>query len=229
MAAFHHEGTRRDERAHLGVVEGVTQVPLEDLVFPREQVAAAPVHGRILPHPLVEVCRADAQAVAIQHRRDAHGGLAAVAQTVEADALRVHERLRAEPFQNALMLAEDDGEEMFPQRVGQPLDVPELVFAAIRIVRRKHDEAALHQGGGKALVGRPGAVGLVSGHGVDGHAFKTVLADHHGAALAGLEILGQEQDAPCEDVGPHVERHVVAGELAGVEDLAGAGIGRQRR
>ena len=33
VAAFDHEGAGGDEGGHLGVVEGVAEVPLEDLVF----------------------------------------------------------------------------------------------------------------------------------------------------------------------------------------------------
>ena len=41
VSALDHERARRDERGHLGVVVGVREVPLEDLVFAGEEVAVA--------------------------------------------------------------------------------------------------------------------------------------------------------------------------------------------
>src|SRR4051794_38972669 len=50
-----HEPTRLDEQGHLGVVESVGEVPLEDLVLAGEEVTAGILDPRILPHPLVKI------------------------------------------------------------------------------------------------------------------------------------------------------------------------------
>ena len=83
--------------------------------------------------------------------------LAAVAEAVEGDLVRLRERLRLEPFEDALVLADDDAEEREPERVELPLKRAEGVLAAIRIVRRKGDEALLGETQREGLVGAAGA------------------------------------------------------------------------
>src|SRR5689334_13878219 len=63
VAALDHEGPRRDQPGHLGVVERVGEIPLEDLVLAGGYVAVGAVDRRILPDPLVEVGGADREAV----------------------------------------------------------------------------------------------------------------------------------------------------------------------
>ena len=126
------------------------------------------------------------------------------------------------------MLREDDGEEGAPKGIGLALKRAKSVLPAVGIVRREHDEAALGEARGVGFVGTVGlGLGIVV-DGVGGHAFESVLADDDGTAFAGLEIFRQQQHAPREDVGPHVEHHVVAGPFLLVVDLARAGVHRER-
>src|SRR5204863_365673 len=78
-------------------------VEVGHLPFDREHEALVLRRGD-LARPVVEVGRADRQAVALEQRRHAHRRLAAVAEAVEADPLAVHERQRVEPAQDLPVL-----------------------------------------------------------------------------------------------------------------------------
>ena len=114
VAAFDHERPGRDEGGHFGVVEGIAEVELGHFVF-------AGVRGRSRASRVVTFFRIHSlksaeqieRAVAVEHGGHAHGRLAAVAQAVEADALRIDEGLVGEPVEDAVVLADDDGEEAF--------------------------------------------------------------------------------------------------------------------
>src|SRR3712207_7963102 len=59
-------------------------------------------------------------------RRHAHGGLAAVGQAVEGDALRVHKWQRCKPVQRLLMLGDDDGVQLLAEGVRSEEHTSEL-------------------------------------------------------------------------------------------------------
>ena len=64
--------------SNLGVIEGFAEPELEHLVFTGEDVAALPLERGVLDDPLVEVGRADRQAIIADQRRHAHRRFAAV-------------------------------------------------------------------------------------------------------------------------------------------------------
>ena len=84
----------------------------------------------------------------------AHGRRAAVGQAVEADALRVHERQRGQPVQNAAVLRDNDRERAIAL-TGLALRCTwrNCSSAAIGIVRCEDDEAAVSEPRGESLVG----------------------------------------------------------------------------
>ena len=92
VAALHHEWPRGDECGHLSVVEGRAEVPLEDFVFAGPDVGVAGAGRGVFPDPVVEIGRADREAVTGDERGDAHGGFTTVGKAVEGDAVRVDER-----------------------------------------------------------------------------------------------------------------------------------------
>ena len=109
-------------------------------------------------------------------------------------------------------------------RVGLAAEPAVAVFAAVEIVRREDDEAALGQLRGEIVIVRASSPSTTS----LGTPSASVLADDHGPPLARLEILGHQQNAPGKHVLPDVEHHFVADPLFRVVDLARAGIeGRQ--
>ena len=59
----------------------------------------------------------------------------------------------SQPVEDALVLGDDDREERFAERVGLALEHAEVVAAAVRVLRREDDEAALGQPRGEGLVG----------------------------------------------------------------------------
>ena len=154
------------------------------------------VGGGHLAGPVVEVGRADRQAITLQQRRHAHGRLAAVAQAVESDPFGIDLRQRFQPVQDLLVLRQDEGEQRRLDRVGLAAEEAIAVLAAIGVVRREDDEAALGQPGGDSR-DRPVFPSMT----ILRHAVAAVLADDHGPFLARLEILRQQQHAPGEHVG----------------------------
>ena len=92
VPALDHEGPGRDQAREVGVVHHVGEVEFEHVVFAGQHVTVARVDAGGLPHPLVEVGGADGKRIALQQRRDAHRGLAAIGEAVEADPLHVDER-----------------------------------------------------------------------------------------------------------------------------------------
>ena len=143
VAALDHEGARADQAGHLGVVEGVAQVPLEDFVLHVGHVAVGAADGGVFPDPLVEIGRADREAVARNKRRDAHGGLAAVAQAVKSYTLWIGLWQRFDPVHDLLMLRHDDREERLSERVGLALQGTKAVLKNVKVLRRESDKAAL--------------------------------------------------------------------------------------
>src|SRR5262245_52998401 len=63
VAALDHEWPRCDQRGHLGVVERATQVEFKNLVLAMPYVAVPAARRGVLPHPLVEIRRADREAI----------------------------------------------------------------------------------------------------------------------------------------------------------------------
>ena len=59
VAAFHHERTWTNQRCHFSVVESTAEIPFEDFVFARPDVAEVVPRAGVLQHPLVEIRRAD--------------------------------------------------------------------------------------------------------------------------------------------------------------------------
>ena len=59
MTPLDHERPRRYQGCHLGIVVGVAQVEFEDLVLASPHVAVVAPRGRVLPHPFIEIGRAN--------------------------------------------------------------------------------------------------------------------------------------------------------------------------
>ena len=149
MAALDHERPRGDQAGHLGIVVGVAQVELEDLVLAGGHVAVGRAGRGVLPDPFVEIGRADRQAIALDQRRHAHRRLAAVGETVETRSARDRPAVkRGQPIDDLLVLRHDDREQRLAQRVGLALQRAKLVGEDVRVLRREDDEAALGQPAG---------------------------------------------------------------------------------
>ena len=226
MTALHHEGARDHQPAQLGVVEGVAQVELGHVVLAPVKVAVGRPGRDVLPDPLVVVGRANAQAVAVDDLRDAHGCLAAVAQPVEGHARGIHEVLRGQPIQDDLVLALDERPERELQRLGLAQHLPEAVLADVAVLRGEGHEPALGQSPRVGVVG-PGVDARI-GH-VGWPTFEPMLADHHRPLLPGPDPARHDQDAVGHHVGMHVEHHLVGGHAIGLDELAGPRCRRQRR
>ena len=95
------------------------------------------------------------------------------------------------------MLAEDEGKERQLQRMGLALDQAEAVVADVGVLRRVRDEALVGQPRGEVVVVR--AIDGRIGH-VARASLEAMLADDHGPAFAGVEILRHEQNPVREDV-----------------------------
>src|ERR1017187_5285618 len=152
VAALDHEWARRDERGHLRMTEGLAQVEVRHLVFAEERVAGRRISGDRLPGPIVEAAGADGQGIAVKHRRNAQGRQPAIGQAVEADAAGIHEWQRAQPVEDAAVLRDDHREEGGFERIRLALQLPELVFAAVGVVRGKDYEAAVGQARGVSTI-----------------------------------------------------------------------------
>src|SRR5262245_30808750 len=139
MAALHHERARTNKSRHLRIVERAAQVELEDLVLARPDVGVGGARGGVLLDPLVEVRRADRQAVIGHQRRDAHCRLAAIGQPIERNALRIDIWLRLEPVHDLLVLRDDDREQRLLERVGLALERAEAVGEDVEVLRREGD------------------------------------------------------------------------------------------
>ena len=181
---------------------------------------------RVLADPLVEVARADRQAVVRHEGGDAHRRLAAVAEPVKADPGGVDERQRLEPVGELLVLRDDHREERLLERVRLALEGPEAVAEDVEVLGREGDEPAAGEGRGEVVVRL--VVDLRVGH-VLRSAFEAVLADDDRPPLALLDPLRHEQDAVGDHVREDVEDDLVAEELRVVVDLAGARVGGQER
>ena len=118
------------------------------------------------------------------------------------------------------MLGGDEREQRQLERVGLALQQAESIAADVRVLRGEDDVAAVGQVGAESVVrglDRP----------VDDHlrgALQAVLADDHRPPLAGLDVLGQQQDAVGEHVRIDVENHLVARPLVVVHDPARARV-----
>src|SRR5438105_14547942 len=99
------------------------------------------------------------------------------------------------------MLRENDREERFFDRISFALELPELLVAAIRIVRSKHDETLFGQTRGERFVIAKSLAVLVFSHNIVRHSFQTVLADDNGPALARFEIVRHKKITPGKYVG----------------------------
>ncbi len=83
--------------------------------------------------------------------------------------------------------------------------------AAVGIVRRKHDEAALGQPRREPAVVAEHVALRVLVDDIHGQSFQAVLANNDWPAFARLEVFGYEQNAPGKDVRIDVQHHFVAG------------------
>ena len=226
MPALDHERPWRHQIRQLGVVRGVPHVPLEDLILAGEDVAVAVVHRGVFQHPLVEVGRADGQAVVLDERRHPHRGLASVREPVEGDPLRIDCREPLQEFERLLVLRNDVAEEAALQRVAFALQRAEAILTTVGVLRRVGDEAAIRQ---FVREGRVGAEPLpVSCESVHRHALEAVLTDHHRPLLARPHVLGEQQDSARNHVGIDVEDDLVGGVPRFVEYLAGPRVQRHR-
>ena len=226
VSALDHEGARGDEGGHLGIVERSAKVPLPNFILVGVEVAHWHVETDALADPLVEVARADRQAVVSEDGGDAHGGLAAVAEAVESDAVGIGEGLRFEPFEDALVLADDGGEEGASSEVELALEDAEGIPTAIGIVWGKGDKALLGQSQSEGFVGAPGLGGLVGFKAIGGQPFESVLADDDGVLFGVVEVLRQSKPAPGNDAVPDIENDFVDGDGFGFANEASAWIHR---
>src|SRR5690606_20861636 len=219
MTAFDHEGARRDERGHLRVVERASEVELEDLVLAGPHIAVGASRRGVLPHPLVEVGRADRETVLLDERRNPHRGLAAVGKPIEGDALGVDPRERAEPFDDRLVLGNDRREERLSDRVRFALKRPEAVPEDIEVLRREGHEAAPRE------LGREGFVVVVILLADDRlrPSLEPVLADDDRTAIARDGIVREEEDAVGDHIGKDVEHDLVTGPTLAFVALARTG------
>src|ERR1039458_2509681 len=110
MPPFHHEGTGGHQIREVRVVYLVRKVELQHVVLLQRHVGIRRLDAGGLPNPFVVVARTDRERIIAEQGRDPHRGFSAVGKAIEADALRVDERLRLEPFQGALVLTQDKGE-----------------------------------------------------------------------------------------------------------------------
>ena len=126
------------------------------------------------------------------------------------------------------MLRDDVAEQRPAERVRLALERAEQVMAAIRVLRRVGDEAALGQFGGEALVVlvpfRAGAANRVHRD-----SLESVLTDDDRPFLTRLQISRQQQDARRDHVGVDIQDHFVAGVLFLIEHLPRARVQRHRR
>src|SRR3974390_3271061 len=97
------------------------------------------------------------------------------------------------------------------------LDLPEAVLADIRVLGSVDYEPLVRQARSEVMVIRAIDFGIRD---VLRAPFEAALADNHRAALAGFEVLGNQQNAVGEYVGPDIQNHLVAAELWGVVDKA---------
>src|SRR5579885_3211895 len=213
VAALHHKRPRRDQVGHLRIVEGAAHVEIRHFPFDGVHEAEGLVGGGHFAGPTVEIARADRQAVALQDGGHAHGSFASVAQAVESYARGVHHRQGGQPAQDLVVLADDEGEQRAFHAVGFAAQPTVAVLSAVEVVRGEGDETLLGQARGEVVI-----VGVVAFHHLAREALAPMLADHHGPALAGANVLGHEQDAPGEDVRPDVQHHFVAGVLFRIVD-----------
>src|SRR5262245_4475041 len=111
MPALHHKRPWRHEIGEVTVIDDIGEIELDHVVFLGEQIAIAGVDTRVLPDPFVEIGRADGERISVQQWRNAHRGLPAVRQAVKTDTLRIYERKARQPFECALVLPDNEGEE----------------------------------------------------------------------------------------------------------------------
>ena len=123
------------------------------------------------------------------------------------------------------MLGDDDREERLAQRVGLALKRAEAVFKDVQVLRCKRDEPSLGQTDGVLVVRRVVLLGVGD---VLRAALQAVLANHHRALLAVLDVLGQEQDAIGDHVREDVHHHFITRVLRLVIDLPRADVRRQQ-
>jgi hypothetical protein len=91
-------------------------------------------------------------------------------------------------------------------------------------MRRKGDESPFREPRGKVVVGRHVPVERVARYAV-----SAVLTDHDGPPLAGLQVLRHDQNAPGEDLRPHIQHYIVGRPVVRFRDLASARMGRLQR
>ncbi len=161
VAAFDHEGARCDEGCHLCVVGVSGEVPLPDFVFADEDVAHWHCDRCALANPFVEVSATDAETIAREHGRGAHGTLSAIAQAVKCDTLWVDVRLGGEPFKDTLVLAVDERVERESEWIEAALKGAEQVFSSVKVVGREGDEPAFCESEGEGFVNAPSVAGFI--------------------------------------------------------------------
>ena len=125
------------------------------------------------------------------------------------------------------MLRDDVAEQRPLQRVALALKRPEAVSAAVGVLGGVGDEASLGQLGRERLV----ITEAVSGGGDRVHrdTLEPMLADDHRPFLAGLDVLGHQQDARGDHVGIDVDHGFIGTVGVGIEHLSCADVGRDAR
>ncbi|MEY5014180.1 MAG: hypothetical protein RIS92_538 [Verrucomicrobiota bacterium] len=228
MSAFYHEWAWGDEGCHFGVVGMTGEVPFPNFVFSDENVAHWHGVGCALANPFVEVSATDAEAIVGKNGGGSHGALSAVAQAVERDSVCVDVGLASEPFEDALVLGVDDGVKGESERVETALKRSENVFAAVEVVGREGDEAALGEAEGEGLVCAPRVAGFIGFKEVFGKAFQTVLANHDWTLFAARNVFGNAEPSPRGHVFPCVDFDLVKCDGLGFSNQTGTRLERKQ-
>jgi hypothetical protein len=95
------------------------------------------------------------------------------------------------------------------ERIGEPLQLTEIILTDVRILRAVNNEAVVRKLSTQVVVEVIyGGVGLDQ---ILRPTFKSVLANHYGAALAGLHTAWQQKNTVCEYIGPNRQIDFVTG------------------
>ena len=113
------------------------------------------------------------------------------------------------------MLTEDEREQRGANRVGLSAEPPVAILAAIQIVRREDDEAAIGERRPEIVVERHVPIDRLARQPV-----AAVLDHDHRTPFARGDALGNDDDAPGEHVGPDVEHDVPGRPSVRLTDLA---------
>src|SRR5438046_5084678 len=66
MTALDHKWPRKNQPAHLRVIEGIAQIKFRHVVFASIKVTIIMPQSHVLPNPFVVICRANRKTVAIE-------------------------------------------------------------------------------------------------------------------------------------------------------------------